>query len=1277
MNVRVRLARYVALGLLLATTARAWLPLVINLWPDGPINVGFELTSTAPRNASGDWAAASAEAVAAWNSHLQRVQLVALPITNEPFYENRRNEVFFDRQLFSHEFPSGVLAATLSSFDRETRVETEIVFNTAYTWGIFHGPVQPGSGPLQPRVDDFRRVLVHELGHLLGLDHPDEYGQTVEAVMNSHESSTELPTADDIAGAHALYDQGSGAPPVIRDPPEAMQVTQGTAASLFVGAGGRGPLSYEWLRNGASFGSPNSETLSFAAVTAADEADYSVIVRNGAGSVTSRVAHLMVKAARPPSASLRGNEFLGVGDSVTLNADAGNGDAPLRYEWRKDGAIIDGATNRQLPLLDVQFSDAGRYTVTIANVAGSSTSQSITVSIEPAVPPRLTADLRSAAVAPLGTFFLEANALGSGPLTYQWQKDGVDIPGARDRTLVITDFNAAKAGRYTVIVTNNLGAITSAPAVISTFDAADVMIVEQPAAMSEFAGGTARFSVVAVPADVTYRWLKDGVPLTANGRIAGTQSANLIISGVGVDDVGSYAAEISLGGRVARSQGARFFLRTLDQATIRLQPAAHTLPVGGQVNLSVFAYSPDPARPLAYVYQWVKDGVALPDQTRSTCSFVATAPDAGRYSVRVALNGVTTESDPADVEITTAPRIITAHPASQLFEPDSEQLRLIAITDDIARRRAEQAGIVYTYRRGNVPLQTSPYGLGESLPGTYTLTATSGSYSETSRPFTLGYVDSGKPVIRRHPTGGAFILGAPMRLSVDVTSDKAAIRFCTWRKNGQLIGTSPTVTDYVVPAFSESDVGLYTVNILNDRGDVTSEPALVEIRGLQTPVILQQPVGGILVSGGFVGLSVTTRSGSFRYQWSKDGRLVAGATNAELVVQGNAANVGEYTVTVTDGTVSATSNVAVLRLRTNAAPTILKQPVNATAPAGGDVSFIAIADGEPIPTRYQWRRDGVDIPGASDAKLRLHDVQPGAAGAYSVVISNSLGSITSQPATLKIDPSGRLVNLATRAAVGRGNDILIAGFVVGGTEPRNLLIRAIGDQLSEFGVAGVLRDTVISVYDAKAKLLATNDDWFRGTEAEKEVLITAAREAGAFPQRDGARDGAVLLTLAPGSYTAQVTGFFNTTGVALVEVYEVGRPGLGRLINLSSRAVVGTGADILIPGIVVSGAAPRRLLIRAVGPALSDFGVSGALGDPTMTVYRDATVIAQNDNWSDQPDSGRIVTAMASVGAFGLKSGSRDAALLLDLVPGSYTVQVTGVGGSTGIALVEVYEVAP
>ena len=285
----------------------------------------------------------------------------------------------------------------------------------------------------------------------------------------------------------------------------------------------------------------------------------------------------------------------------------------------------------------------------------------------------------------------------------------------------------------------------------------------------------------------------------------------------------------------------------------------------------------------------------------------------------------------------------------------------------------------------------------------------------------------------------------------------------------------------------------------------------------------------------------------------------------------------------------------------------------------------------------------------------------------------------------------RLANLSTRAQVGTGGDIIISGFVVGPGANKTVLIRAIGPTLAgaPFNLPGTLADPYLVLKQGDTQL-AANDNW--ATALGTTTLATAANfsQVGAFGLAAGSRDAALVATLAPGAYTAQVSGVNNTTGLAIIEVYELGATaGTTRLTNISSRAVVGTGAAVMIPGISLSpGTGNRRLLIRAAGPALGAFGVPGTLADPTLTVTNPGGTVtyASNNDWSTPvtltgaavPASATtLAAAFAQSGAFAFAAGSKDAAILVEIPAGGYTVQVSGVGNTTGVALVEVYDLTP
>jgi uncharacterized protein (DUF1800 family) len=265
----------------------------------------------------------------------------------------------------------------------------------------------------------------------------------------------------------------------------------------------------------------------------------------------------------------------------------------------------------------------------------------------------------------------------------------------------------------------------------------------------------------------------------------------------------------------------------------------------------------------------------------------------------------------------------------------------------------------------------------------------------------------------------------------------------------------------------------------------------------------------------------------------------------------------------------------------------------------------------------------------------------------------------------------RLANLAIRAEAAAGEP-LIVGFNVGVGAEKTVLIRAVGPTLGLFRVPGPLADPRLELFASDGRKIGENDDY---VAADAPVFT----QVGAFALTAGSKDAAIVARLAPGSYTAHVTGAAGTRGTALVEVYEVGATGTP-LTNLSARAKVGTGDSILIPGLVLSpGATSRRLLMRAVGPGLAPFGVTGLLEDPRLELYQGGTRIAENDNWGTPTGlyaaSAEVLSdAFRRSGAFALPAGSRDAAIYTVLPPGGYTLQVSGVGGRTGEALVEVYD---
>lgn len=261
-----------------------------------------------------------------------------------------------------------------------------------------------------------------------------------------------------------------------------------------------------------------------------------------------------------------------------------------------------------------------------------------------------------------------------------------------------------------------------------------------------------------------------------------------------------------------------------------------------------------------------------------------------------------------------------------------------------------------------------------------------------------------------------------------------------------------------------------------------------------------------------------------------------------------------------------------------------------------------------------------------------------------------------------------LMNLSTRGVTNTGDNVLIGGFVVQGSQPAQFIIRSIAFSLTTFGIRDALGDSVIEIYDSSHRLVTSNDDWFTSTEAPAI--------ASYHLDPPNSIESAVIVTLAPGSYTTVVRSFSSSsqaaaTGVALFELYDL-RSSNSRAGNVSTRGHVGTGDNILIGGFIIGGSTPKPVILRALGPSLTQFNVPDALGDPYLQL-RDANgiLVEANDDWQQSPESGVIV-------AHGLAPSSpKESAMAPVLSPGNYTALVQGVGGTAGTALIEVYDETP
>lgn len=259
-------------------------------------------------------------------------------------------------------------------------------------------------------------------------------------------------------------------------------------------------------------------------------------------------------------------------------------------------------------------------------------------------------------------------------------------------------------------------------------------------------------------------------------------------------------------------------------------------------------------------------------------------------------------------------------------------------------------------------------------------------------------------------------------------------------------------------------------------------------------------------------------------------------------------------------------------------------------------------------------------------------------------------------------PPGTLANISTRAFVQTGENVMIGGLIVTGSGPKKVILRAIGPSLSNFGITGALQDPVLELRDSTGALLASSDNWMDAPN-EQEII-----QSGLAPSHN--LESAILTTLNSGAYTAVLRGLNDGTGTAVVEAYDLDQTTSSKLGNISTRAFVQTGDRVIIGGLIVTGSGSEVVVVRAIGPSLTQVGVANALADPVLEL-RDGngTLGASNDNWIDAANKQAIIDS-------GLAPGDNlESAILTSLTPGPYTAIVRGVNNGTGVALVEVFAV--
>ncbi|MGE5212710.1 MAG: NF038122 family metalloprotease [Nitrospirota bacterium] len=303
----------------------------------------------------------------------------------------------------------------------------------------------------------------------------------------------------------------------------------------------------------------------------------------------------------------------------------------------------------------------------------------------------------------------------------------------------------------------------------------------------------------------------------------------------------------------------------------------------------------------------------------------------------------------------------------------------------------------------------------------------------------------------------------------------------------------------------------------------------------------------------------------------------------------------------------------------------------------------------------------------------------GCAGQYSDISATSPEGINLDVIGYDLTQTSQtsLVNISTRSFVQTGEHVMIGGFIVQGTGPKQVIIRAIGPELTQFGIPDALANPRLELHDGNGALIGTNDDWqttiIGGVITGNQV--SAIQNSGHAPT--AASESAIIANLQPGNYTAIVRGVNNTVGVGLVEVYDLNPGASSRLGNISTRSFVQTGEHVMIGGFIVQGNGPKQVIIRAIGPELTQFGIPDALANPRLELHNGAgALIGTNDDWQTTIIGGVItgnqVSAIQNSGH--APTATSESAIIANLPAGNYTAIVRGVNNTVGVGLVEVYD---
>jgi hypothetical protein len=947
------------------------------------------------------------------------------------------------------------------------------------------------------------------------------------------------------------------------------------------------------------------------------------------------------------------------GTTATFSVTA-SGTTAVTYQWRKAGANISGnasATTSTLSLTNVQAADAASYDVAVTNVSGTILSNAVTLTVTTAAPVITNSPLTAGGT--VGTAFSFTIVASGSPTSYTATPlpAGLSIAGA---TGVISGSPTA-VGTTSVLLGATNGTGTGNATLTITVAAAGVapVITNSPLTAAGTNGTPFSFTITASGSPTSYSAspLPAGLSIVAStGVITGTPTATGTTS-------------VVLGATNATGTGNATLTITVAAAGTAPIITNSPLTAAGTTGVA-FSYTITASgSPTSYSATPLPAGLSI---VALTGVITGTPTTVGTTSV---LLGATNGSGTGNATLT-----ITVAAAGTAPVITSSSVTAAATSGTPFSYTITASGVPTSYSASPLPAGLSIVTATGVITGTPTTVGTTvvllgatnssgtGNYALTITVSAAGTV----PDITNNPLTAAGTVGAAFTFTITATGTPTS-----YAASGLPVGlVLNTVTGVITGTPALAGTAAVPLSATNAFGTDSATLSITIAAATVAPVITIPPTIPATVGAPITYVIVAT---GLPTSYTATG-LPIGLTLNPLTgaITGTPTIPGTYTVVITATNAAGTSTVTftIVVAPATVAP-VITSPTTATGTVGTPlITYLIAATG--LPTSYS--ASGLPAGLKVNPLTGAINGTPTVAGTFTIVLTatNSAGTSTATlTLTIAATPASRIVNFSARAVSGPGSQTLIVGFVVTG-DGKNLMVRGIGPTLATFGVVNALADPMLSLFGSDGSVFASNDDWQTNLNGPSNgaLIASVGAQVGAFALPNGSKDSALLATFNNGAHTTSMVRPNSTTGVALTEIYDIDTSSNSRLINVSARMNVTVGEGTLIAGLVIAGNTPKTVLVRGVGPTLSAFAVAGVLADPQISVYSGSTLVASNDNWETGASTAvQISGASAQVGAFALTAGSKDAALLLTLQPGAYTVVVSGVNATTGVALVEVYDV--